>query len=227
MKPVFIFNENVGKFEDICKELESPESLIGPSLAVVSGAAGRGKSESSKHHCAGNSAIYIAPLLTRTPTMLLREICFEVCKLRPHGSEECLSFIAKEMSQERRLIVVDEADLLTLHVLEMLRNISEMYSFPILLIGEDGRLDSKIASRRRLSSRVRRKMEFGAITQADVMQFFRKALDAKITPEVCQFVHRSLEGNWRPLLVKAAALERALKASGKVEITMDLAREVA
>ncbi len=154
MKPVFIFNENVSKFDDICRELGSPESLIGPSLAVVTGSAGRGKSEASKHYCAGNGAIYIAPLLTRTAIMLIREICFELCKLRPFRSEEILALIAKEMSQERQLIIIDEADLLSLHVLEMLRNISEMYSFPILLIGEDGRLDSKIASRRRLSSRL-------------------------------------------------------------------------
>jgi DNA transposition AAA+ family ATPase len=130
------------------------------------------------------------------------------------------------MAKERRLIIIDEADLLPMQTLEMLRNVSELYSFPILMIGEDSRLESKIASRRRLSSRIRRRLEFGPITQADCLQFLRKALDAKVTPEVCAFIHRGCEGNWRPLLVRAAAIERALRASGLSEITMDLVKGV-
>jgi len=226
MKSCFIFNENVHKFIDICRELESPDSLIGPSLAVVSGAAGRGKSESAKHFCAENGALYIPPLNINTPAMLLRTISFEISTLRPIRSEESLRAIAGEMAKERRLIIIDEADLLPMQTLEMLRNVSELYSFPILMIGEDSRLESKIASRRRLSSRIRRRLEFGPITQADCLQFLRKALDAKVTPEVCAFIHRGCEGNWRPLLVRAAAIERALRASGLSEITMDLVKGV-
>jgi len=181
----------------------------------------------SKYFATQNSCIYVAPLNTRTPAMLLREICFEICKARPFRSEECLSLIAVEMAKERRLVVIDEADLLGMQILEMLRNVSEMYSFPVLLIGEDHKLDSKIASRRRLSSRIRRRLEFSAITPADVLQYLKKSLNVKIAPEVCTFIHRSCEGNWRPLLVRAAGFERALRASGMNEITMSLAKEVA
>ncbi len=227
MKPVFVSNANVIQFANICEELESPESLIGPSLSVVTGASGRGKTEASKRFCAQNGAVYIPPLLTRSATQLLREIAFELCKLRPIRGEECLRLISQEMNRERRLVIIDEADLLSMQVLEMLRNINELYSFPILLIGEDGKLESKLASRRRLSGRVRRKMEFGPISQADVLQFLRKALDAKISVETVAFIHKSCEGNWRPLLVKASAIERRLKASGLSEITMDLVKEIA
>ncbi len=177
MKSCFIFNENVHKFVDICQELESPDSLIGPSLAVVSGSAGRGKTEAAKHFCAENGAIYVPPLNVRSAPMLLREIAFELCKVRPIRSEESLKAIAGEMVKERRLIIIDEADLLPMQTLEMLRNVSELYNFPILMIGEDARLESKIASRRRLSSRVRRRLEFGPITQADCLQFLGGLLE--------------------------------------------------
>ncbi len=226
MKSAFVVNENVSKFADICRELESTENLIGPSLGIVSGEAGRGKTEAAKHFAAGNSTIYIPPLLTRTPTMLLRTICFELCKASPNRSDECISVIATEMAKERRLIIIDEADLLVMQVLEMLRNVGEMYSIPLLLIGEGNKLEARIASRRRLSSRVRRKLDFGPITQADVLQFFKKALDVKLSSEVCSLIHRSCEGNWRPLLVKAAALERVLKASRLTEITTEMVKEL-
>jgi DNA transposition AAA+ family ATPase len=226
MKSVFVHNDNVSKFCDICEELESPESMIGPSLAIVSGRAGLGKSESAKFFATQNSSVYVPPLNTRTPAMILREICFELCKARPFRTDDCLILIATEMAKQRRLVVIDEADLLGLHVLECLRNVSEMYSFPILFIGEGHQLDSKIASRRRLSSRIRRRLEFGLITQADILQYLRRALDVKVSPEVCSFIHRFCEGNWRPLLVLAAGIEKALKASGANEISMNLMKQI-
>jgi len=226
MKSCYIINENHRKFVDICQELESADSLIGPSLGIVNGAAGRGKTEAAKHFCAGNGAAYVPPLCIRTPPMLLREIAFEHSGVRPVRSEESLRVIGAEMTKNRRLTVIDEADLLPMQSLEMLRNVSELYNFPILLIGEDSRLESKISSRRRLSSRVRRRLEFSPIGQADVVQFLRIALDAKVSAEVCAFIHRGCEGNWRPLLIKAAAIERALKASGLHEITLDLVKGI-
>lgn len=227
MKSCFVSNENHHKFVDVCVELESVDSLIGPSLAIVSGNAGRGKSESAKRFCCENGAIYIPPLNLRSAPMVLREIAFELCKVRPTRSEESLKAIAGEMAKKRTVVLIDEADLLEMAVLETLRNVSEMYSFPLLLIGEDGRLESKIASRRRLSSRIRRRLEFGPITQADCLQFLRKALDVKVSPEVIAVIHRRTEGDWRSLLVQAAAIERTLKASGMDEVTMAVAKGVA
>lgn len=220
----FIHTENVTKFFDLCNELSSPESMVGPSLAMVTGVAGRGKSEAAKYFAALTGAIYIPPLLIRTPVMMLREICFELCKVRPFRKEESLALISKEMSKERRLAIIDEADLIPMNMLEMLRNLNELYSFPVLLVGEDNRLASRISSRGRLASRIRRQMEFGPLTQSDVMNFFRKSISAKVSPEVCKAIHLVCTGNWRPLLTKAVAIERALRASGLAEISMEMVR---
>lgn len=224
MKNEFINTDNVTSFFHLCEDLEDPSSLIGPSLAMVSGPAGRGKSEAAKHYSAKKSAIYIPPLNTRTPTMLLREIAFELCKVRPTRSEECLAVISGEMMKERRLTIIDEADLLPMQILEMLRNLNEMYSFPILLIGED-KLAGKIGSRRRLSSRIRRKLEFEPVTQPDVINFFKKAMGVKLSSDACEVIHRMSGGDWRPILVKALAIERAMKASNLTEVTVELAKE--
>ena len=46
----FIATGNTTRFDDLCAELANPASLIGPSLAMVTGPAGRGKSEAAKHY---------------------------------------------------------------------------------------------------------------------------------------------------------------------------------
>ena len=225
MRNAFIPTENVNLLSDICMELESPASHIGPSLAIASGRAGRGKSEAAKQYAVQNSAVYLPPMNVRSPLMLLREITFELCKMKPGRIELCLDLISDEMDRERRLIMIDEADLLPMQILEMLRNINERCGCPMLLIGEEG-LKIKIASRRRLSSRIRRQMSFGPVGQSDIVVFFRKALEIAISPAGVAMIHAHAEGDWRPVLTVAADLERALHASGITHVPDDLIQEL-
>jgi len=224
MKPEFITNANVLKFNEICNELCDAASLIGPSLAMVTGPAGRGKTEAARRYATMTEAIYIPPLNTRTPTMVLRELAFELAGIRPTRSDACLAVIGDEMAKSRRLVMIDEADLLQMQVLEMLRNVNERYACPILLIGEDD-LKGRIASRRRLASRIRRRMEFAPVGQQDVAFFFKQAL-AAAPPEVTALIQQHAKGDWRPVLTAAIGIERALKASGAPEITLEMVQHV-
>jgi DNA transposition AAA+ family ATPase len=163
MKPEFVETTNTKKFQEICDELADESSLIGPSLAMVTGPAGRGKTEAAQHYAVHTEAIYIPPLNIRTPAMLLREIAFDLAKVRPVRTETSLAVIGEEMAKKRRLVLIDEADLLEMQVLEMLRNLNERYACPLVLIGED-ELKGRVASRRRQASRIRRRMDFGRST---------------------------------------------------------------
>jgi DNA transposition AAA+ family ATPase len=225
MKNVFINTDNVNRVTDVCAELESPEGTIGPSLAMLTGPAGRGKSEFARHYATEGTAIYLPPMNIRTPTMLLREITFELCTVRPGRSEMCLHIIAEEMAKQRRLIMIDEADLLPIRILEMLRNLNEGTLCPILLIGEEG-LKGKIASRRRLASRIRGELTFGPVEQSDVALFFRKALSVAVMPQAATSILKKAHGDWRPVLTMAIAIERAMRASGLHEVTDKLVEEL-
>jgi hypothetical protein len=192
---------------------------------MVTGPAGRGKSEAAKHYATQTDAIYIPPLNVRSPAMVLREIAFELAKIRPNRSEACLGIIGEEMAKNRRLIIIDEADLLSMQILEMLRNLNERYACPIAMIGED-ELKGRIASRRRLASRIRRKMEFGPVTQEDIAFFFHRAMELKLSKDVTVPIQRHSNGDWRPVLTLAVAIERAMTASGINEITPELVNDV-
>lgn len=225
MKNEFVVTKNAKKFYSICDELADPMSLVGPSLAMVTGPAGRGKSEAAKRYATQTEAIYIPPMNIRSPAQVLREIAFELAAMKPTRSEACLGIINEEMARQRRLLIIDEADLLSMQVLEMLRNLNERYGCPVLLIGED-ELKSRVASRRRISSRIRRRMEFEPVSQPDVGLFFHQALDQKIAPEVAAAIRHHSNGDWRPILTLAIAIERTMKSSSATEITEDLVRNV-
>ncbi len=225
MKNEFVATLNVQKFNGICEEMENPESMIGPSMAMATGSAGRGKTEAARHYAVHSTAIYIPPFLKRSAAMLLRDIVFELCGLRPGRIETCLNVIREEMSRERRLIIVDEADLLPMSLLEMLRNINELCACPVLLIGED-RLKAKVGSETRLRDRIRRRMEFSPISQSDVAFFFKKSMSVGLHPDVCGTIHHYAGGTWRKVLKFAASAERVMEASSLKEISLQMAKDV-
>lgn len=222
----FVETHNTQKFAAICDELLAPSSLIGPSLALVTGPAGRGKTEAARQYAIHNNAIvYLAPMLTRTPAMLLREICFDLAGVRPTRTDNCLEILGDEMSKKRKLIIIDEADLLEIRCLELLRNVNESFACPVLFIGED-ELKRKIGTRRRLFSRVRHHLDFKPINQIDIVCLFKAALDNKISAEVAAEIHKYALGDWRPVLSVAVALERALKTSNLNGISLGMVKDV-
>lgn len=225
MKQEFIETGNTRIFGEICAEMTSSTSLIGSSLAMITGPAGRGKTEAAKHYAVNSDSIYIPPMNIRSPAMVLREIAFELDDVRPARSDTCLNIIGDTMAKKRRLIMIDEADLLSMDVLEMLRNVNERFACPVMLIGEEG-LKGRVASRRRLMSRIRRRMEFGSINQQDINYFFRQSLGLKVNPEITVAIQKYCGGDWRPVLNVAIGIERSMKASDLKECTMELVNDV-
>lgn len=224
MRNEFIKTENVLKFEDVCADLESRESLIGPSLAMVTGPAGRGKSEAAKRYATQSDAVYIPPVAVRTPLMLLQDICFEFSAIKPGRTSACLTLIEEEQRRKRRLIIIDEADLVEMRSLELLRNLNELTGGPILLIGEDD-LKRKLGNRPRLSSRIRRKLTFAPISAADVALFYKRSLNQDLSAEVVQRLHKAAGGDWRPVLTIALTIERMMQASGLNDVALELAEQ--
>jgi len=225
LKNTFLISENVLTFKGINDELRDPASLNGSSCAQVTAPAGAGKSETAKWIAVNSNDIYIPPMNQRTPLMLLREIEFELVKEKHYRIETCLDVIGQEMGRERRVIMLDEADLLKFSILEMCRNINERYGCPFVFIGENG-LAGKLARERRMTSRLRRKMTFDPVSQADISLYFENALGLSLPPSDVALVQRHSKGDWRPVLTLAVSIDRAIFASGLKEIPKGLVGQI-
>lgn len=223
MQEHYIMTANVKRCSDMCDELQDQGNLDGPSLATITGDAGRGKTEFAKQYATKSPHIYVPPMNKRTPTMLLREICLGLNGSMPYTMQQCMDTIERETVQARRIVFIDEADLLPVSMLEMMRNVNERYGCPVVLIGEKA-LKSKIGSRKRIVSRIRANVAFERVRIPELVLFYEKALGCKLSVRVAGILHESCGGDWRPLLKTAIAAKYALQANNAEEINEDLAR---
>lgn len=223
MKKVFVKTGNYIEFEGICSELEQVE--VGPSMGMVIGKAGRGKTEAARYYAVNSSAIYIRTLPTMTARGVLSEIAYEMSGVKPYRTQEIVEHIVDEMGKSKRLVIIDEADLLDIKVVETLRGINEKANCPVLLVGEEI-LAKKVSSRTRIASRIRIKMNFEPIQQADIRAFLKESLFLEVSSEVVNKFQKKSGGDWRPFVKMVADVERAMKASGVKELSIDLMNEV-
>ena len=224
MRDVFVSTQNYQRFEDVFNDLAA--NRYGVDMAVVIGRAGRGKTTASERLATQfPEAIYVRPLDFGSPVAVLREVAFVLGGVRPRMTSACYEVLKAELSDNHKVIIVDEADRLGLKHLNVLRDISDHFTTPVILVGEEP-LAGKLRQERRLHSRLRDTVTFGPITPSDVLYFYRKALAQAITPDQSKKLARHAEGDFRLVIKDALHLERILAASGLKEVNDQVIDEV-
>lgn len=222
MRNVFVQTQNVQTFGQVLDEARGVEEGQ-PGLFEVTGRAGRGKTETAKRFCAQNpDTIYVSYIGTWTPMSMLSDICWELAAVKPGKSTAAIEVINETMQAERKVIMVDEADRLSPKLLDLLRDVNGMTAASIVLIGEEN-LSGKLARARRLASRVRRKVRFEPIGQPDLSQLYKQGMDVKVEPDALATLSRACEGDFRPALVDAYAVERILRDNHMDRVTLEVA----
>lgn len=222
MKNVFVETQNVQTFSQVLNEARG----VGegqPGLFEITGRAGRGKTETAKRFCARNTdTIYVSYIGTWTPVSMLSDICWELAAVKPHRSTAAIEVITETMAAERKVILVDEADRMTPKLLDLLRDVNGLTGASVILIGEEN-LTGKLARARRMSSRVRRRVRFEPIGQPDLAQLYKQGLDVRVEPDALAALAKACEGDFRPALVDAYAVERILRDNRMDTVTADVA----
>ncbi len=199
---------------------------LGLEMAIVLGQAGRGKTTACRRVVAMyDYVLYVSFAGWLSHTGIIREICFAAAGARPRATQACFDLLARSLSDSRRIILVDEADRLSLKGLNLLRDVHDRCCIPIVLIGEEP-LKGKLAQERRLISRTSQELIFQPAGPADVTLFYRKNLNLAVSPKMAVDLARHAQGDFRLILKDALRVERTMKASGLAEITEDLVREI-
>ncbi|RLC25053.1 MAG: hypothetical protein DRH56_06060 [Deltaproteobacteria bacterium] len=224
MRDVFISTQNYQRFEDVFNDLAA--NRYGVDMAAVIGRAGRGKTTAGERLATQfPDAIYVRPLDFGSPVAVLREVAFVLGGVRPRNTTACYDVLKAELTPNHSAIIVDEADRLGLKHLNVLRDISDHFTIPVILVGEEP-LAGKLRQERRLHSRLRDTVAFGPITPSDVLYFYRKSLSQAITPDQSRKLARHAEGDFRLVIKDALRAERILAASGLREINDQVVEEV-
>lgn len=104
-------------------------------IAVITGAAGLGKTQALKHYVAQNpETLFIEVEPSCSPKVLLKEICKQIGVSEMGLNHELFTRIAEKLGNDR-LIIVDEAELLSTRSLEYLRRVHDLTGCGVVLAG--------------------------------------------------------------------------------------------
>lgn len=222
MRNIFVATRNVAAFRSALGLLEDTQKGQ-PGLGVIHGRAGRGKTLAAVNYHSEQGGIYLRVWQNWTQNAFLQALSFEAAGVRLHGAQANKVRIIEALNAERRTIFVDEADRLHPGRVEDLRDIHDETGCPVVLIGEEG-LHATLHARRRLWSRVTQAVEFGPVSDEDVMVFALQAANLRLTPEAVSLTSKKAEGDFRLVYRLVQQLEQAARAMETDEITADMVR---
>jgi DNA transposition AAA+ family ATPase len=224
MKDVFVPTDNYQRLQEECEACLA--DAHGVELVAVRGRAGRGKSTAAERIVVENpDARFVRFEEGMTPLGLLKEVTFVCTGERPFFWEKCRALLATELSRRRILLVVDEIDRGSMRHLNALRDLHDLFSVPVVMIGEEPLL-GMLQKERRLISRTRKIITFEPVAQSDVIYYFRTAVGQTLDPKDAAEFTRHSGGDFRQVVTDALAAERYLKVNGLKRITDDVVRMV-
>ena len=225
MKNIFIETTRVTAFWEAAKAVSDMEKGH-PGMMLAWGYAGRGKTECAKTFAIRNeNTIYLRVYEDWTPWAMLSCLCEEINGMRPGRIDLAKRIIMEELDDKSRIILVDEADRLTVKHIEHLRDIHDETSSPIVLIGEPS-IYTQIKSRTRIWRRFTQAVEFGPLQNEDVILFGLKNCNIKIAPEAASLLRKKSKGSFGFLIHYMARLEKIAKSNKLTDIPLDMVEDL-
>ena len=196
--------ENVQVYESHDKQMADfvmNEAVRDKEIAIIVGCAGSGKSTIAKDYARIHpNVILIEATLHSTARVILDELCERLHISGGRNLHEKVIWIAKELKRRDVVILIDEAEHLSVRALEDLRRIWDFSSCPLILFGTEILLKNLIGKNgelRQLYSRIGGKWNMKGLSQEECGALFT------------QGIHAYTKGNFRSsakLYAKAARL---------------------
>jgi len=224
MKNVFVPTENYQQLKAECQGCM--ENAHGVEMVAVVGDAGRGKSTAAERIAVENTDVRFVRLTPgRSPAGFLIEVTAALTGDLRRTMQDCRDSLVAGLSSRRIMLIADEADRLCPRHLNTLRDIHDLYSVPVVLIGE-ALLIRKLKHERRLISRTRKIINFEPVTQTDIVHFYRTALDQYLAPGQAASLTHHCGGSFRQVQTDAINAERYMKVNGLKKITDEVIKKI-
>ncbi len=108
-------------------------------ITLVCGAAGAGKTTALEYYCKNNPGVIMvtANSCASSATAILSLIVEKLGKKVTYSRSALMKELIEQLSDTNRLIIIDEADHLTLNALQAIRNLNDQAKVGIVLSGND------------------------------------------------------------------------------------------
>lgn len=205
------------------------ESLSGrdfgvPGMGLVYGETGAGKTTAITKLVNTTRGVYVRANATWTPSAMLGSIMTELGAAPLHnGGAAMVRHITNTLAESNRPLFVDEADYLlgNTKMLETLRDIHDVSSVPVVLIGMAG-IERKLVHRPQLAGRISQWVEFSPCDYEDAQILCRTVCEVEIDEPLLKTLHTEAKGSVRLMVVGLSRIEAAARANGWKTVTADL-----
>ncbi len=158
------------------------EAVRDKEIAIIVGCAGSGKSTIAKDYARIHpNAILIEATLHSTARVILDELCERTHISGGRNLHEKVLLISKELKRRDVVILIDEAEHLSVRALEDLRRIWDFSSCPLIPFGTEILLKNLIGKNgelRQLYSRIGGKWHLKGLSEAETNEVFIKGIHA-------------------------------------------------
>lgn len=223
--PRFVNVKNVRNFQAMIDALMM--SAGEGRLAAVIGPAGRGKTRTAQWYAAQHGCVFVRCLSIWRHSELgfLQTLCRELgVKKIPHRKDPAfLAVVDRLAGQGGRPVFIEEIEKLPRIHLELVRDLADISTAPIVLIGED-ELQSHMQQVTRIWNRTFQMLEFEPLGLGDVVTFAREAAGIELPVEVAEALHQGAKGCFRVIKRDLISLVNIMNAKGTIAPTMEMAQ---
>lgn len=227
--PKFVMTRNVRGYEVLMDGLEmaAGEGRFG----MVSSQSGLGKTRTAQWWHASNPSVYLPTkkVWETSETDFLLDLARELGvggQARRKG--RIFGDILDSLIGNPIPLIIDEVERLPQAFLEILRDLTNLSTAPVVLIGEE-ELMPHMQRNRRVWTRTYRQLQFKPISQSDVMIYAGETCGLKLSPQCADIIQKAktrdiTDGNFRLVKRSLLSLVQICNAKGTVEVSEEMAR---
>lgn len=188
-----------------------------PGMGLVWGDTGLGKTTACVWYMNQCNAVFVRAMALWTPTTMLKAILRELAiEPRQSSCAEMAMLIVDKLAEGNRPLFIDEADfILDKHrMVETLRDLHDLASVPVILIGMAG-IQNKLGNKlRQLTGRMMRWVEFQPATMNDALMLADQLCEVQVAEDLVAMLHASTSGHVRNIIVGLAQIETLARREG-------------
>lgn len=230
-KPVFVQNTNTRNFGVMMDRLnlDSGEGRLG----MVQGKAGWGKTRTTLWWHGKSDSVYLRmqAIWSTSELDFLQKLLRELGhKTVPGRKGACFTHIVDSLIANPVPLFLDEVDRVPARFVDLVRDLTDISTAPVILIGEEG-LPGQLRTNTRVWSRVAAQTEFKPMGVADVVIYAKQVAGLDLAPEVGEILHKASDGrngggNFRVVKRTLLTILQILNSEGGdgAAVTVDMAQ---
>lgn len=193
-----------------------------PGMGLIYGDTGLGKTTAATWYMNQCNAVLVRALAVWSPQAMLEAILRELnVEPRQWSCAKMAMAIVERLAETNRPLFIDEADYLLdrQRMTETLRDLHDLASVPVILIGMKG-IEHKIGIRRRqLSGRLMRWVEFLPADMGDTKLLADGLCEVGISEDLLALLHQKTGGLVRHIVVGLAQIESHARRTGLATVS--------